>query len=650
MQEKTIKKFFEATNAIVISEMYLNEFLDNGEISIDNLKSYSSGHLGTSMSINFILANLYYFLNQSKLTSKIVVGTGHAGVSLMANLWLNGTLKKYYPNYSQDRIGLNNLIKDFGSTIRSEINPEYPETIYDGGELGYSLGVAYGYAIDTNTDIVPCIIGDGEAETGTITSAWQLAKTLNTKSKVLPIINLNGLKMSSPSFLSTLTDEELKNCFTSLGYQVTIVDSNDKSVTEAISDMQKALSNTKSLDHPLIIFKSLKGYTLEKYAGTIAVHKNPLASVSKVEKLKIISEMLKKYDSNIFDDNNQLLPVFNSFSTIPNKDELKPLTNSNNDVSPDEYLYELLASSNGRIFSPDEIYSNQFPNCAKLAIEYLNENLLLAIYQGYTMAGNLGYYISYEGFMPIVSSMITQYYKYLKQKQKASFTEIKYPLNFILTSTCWENTYSHQNPDFINTLFEKNDELYNVLYPKDKISAIGCIREFGKIKDKINVLTLSKRHDTIYSQNDTYQEIEIIKDIKDPDLVLVATGDYMLDIIIKAYNELTNNGKKIKVIYVTKPQILSTNNHDSLSDEEFTKYFDKDAPIIYLYCGYAHSIKSLLFDRNINCQVLGYNDEISVFGSIDNNTLSNKVSVYDIIKVCQNKIKRRVLRREESGK
>ena len=124
----------------------------------------------------------------------------------------------------------------------------------------------------------------------------------------------------------------------------------------------------------------------------------------------------------------------------------------------------------------------------------------------------------------------------------------------------------------------------------------------------------------------------------------------MLDIIIKTYNELTNNGKKIKVIYVAKPQILSTNNPDSLSDEEFTKYFDKDAPIIYLYCGYAHSIKSLLFDRNINCQVLGYNDEISVFGSIDNNTLSNKVSVYDIIKICQNKIKRRVLRREESGK
>ena len=127
MQEDVlIKKYFYNLNYIVLCEMYLNEYLKPDVIEEKDLKKYNPGHLGTSLSLNFIQANLNYFLNKNKLTSKTVIGTGHAGVSLISNLWLNGILKDYYPKYSLDKKGLNNVIKDFAETIRSEINPEYP--------------------------------------------------------------------------------------------------------------------------------------------------------------------------------------------------------------------------------------------------------------------------------------------------------------------------------------------------------------------------------------------------------------------------------------------------------------------------------------------------------------------------------------------
>ena len=222
MQE--IKNYVNASNKIVLALMYLNNYPNNREIELSDIKDYNPGHLGCSTSINFILANLYHYLNENNLTSKTIIGTGHAGASLITNLWLNSTLEENNPKYKRNIDGLNNLIKDFGVLIRSEINPEYPESIYDGGELGYSLGVSLGYAINTEEDIIPCIIGDGESETGTLSSSWQIPKILETKSKVIPIINLNGLKMGSESILSKLKKEDLEKFFSSLGYNVYIVD------------------------------------------------------------------------------------------------------------------------------------------------------------------------------------------------------------------------------------------------------------------------------------------------------------------------------------------------------------------------------------------------------------------------------------------
>ncbi len=659
-----IKKYFEAANSIVISEMYLKEYLNSSEITEEDLKNYNPGHLGSSMSINFILSNLYFFLNEKKLNSKLIIGTGHSGVSLLANLWLNGTLEIYDERYSKNREGLNNLISDFGKNIRSEINPQYPKTIYDGGELGYCLGVAYGYALKSDKDIIPCIIGDGEAETGTLSSSWQLNKLLKTKSKILPIINLNGLKMGSKSYLSLLSNEELNEYFKILGYDVEIVDAlNSYDLNKLIDSMQSKLNKSLNKENPLIIFKSLKGFTLKDscgitFQGKRQVHKNPLQNFDKIEKLKIVKSFLSSYDNNIFDVNGNLLEMFSKFSIIDTDDYsclVKKVNTDaeikNQDIEKFEiYLNEVLNKNNSLAFSPDEIHSNKLSKISDKTIEILNENLLQAIYQGYTLSGNVGFYISYEGFMPIISSMITQYYKQLKQKSNIPSKNKNNSLNYILTSTCFENTYSHQNPDFVNTLLEKpDDKFYNVFYPKDVNNLIKCIDFMLDTRDTINVVTTSKRHTKSYQNyNDSNIEIETLIECDNPDLILCATGDYMLDKSIDLYNNLKDN-YNIKIVYVTKPQILSVNSNSSLDDVILRNYFDDNIPIIYLFMGYASNIKSLIYERGLDCTVLGYNDGISNFGSIDNNFEQNKLSTEYLKSICEEKIdshkKIKVLRR-----
>ena len=241
-----ILRHYYASNYIVLSSMYLKEYKQSNNLTKEDLKEYNSGHLGTSTGVNFILSNLNYFLHENNITSKTVIGTGHSGVALLAQNWLNGNLEQHNLKYTKNVKGLNNLIQDFGNEIRTEINPQYPNNIYDGGELGYSLAVSYGYALEGDEKLIPCIIGDGEAETATLSSSWYLNKLLSTKSKVLPIINLNELKMSSRSYFSLFNNDELISYFSILGYNPQIIDANkEENITNLIIKMQDALNNTK---------------------------------------------------------------------------------------------------------------------------------------------------------------------------------------------------------------------------------------------------------------------------------------------------------------------------------------------------------------------------------------------------------------------
>lgn len=650
LKETLIKKYFYISNYLVLSQMYLKEYKRVSELTIDDLKEYNPGHLGSSLGVNFILSNLNYFLNQEKLTSQLIIGTGHSGVSLLTNQWLNGTLSGYYDEYSQNIVGLNNLIKDFGIKIRSEINPQYPDTIYDGGELGYSLPVAYGYAINSDVDIVPCIIGDGEAETGTISASWYLNKLLDTKSRVLPILNLNGLKMGSGSYLSNLTDDELINYFSSLGYNVDIIDSYKyNNLEDLILRMQESLTNSVKIENPLIIFRAPKGFTIGnlpsyEIENTASSHKNPLINFNdKYEKLEAIKTLLSKYESEIFDKEGNLLSEFSDyFKNIPKKnnncDIMVPEVDGHkyfiNIEYAEQFLVDFLTQNKTLVFSPDEIYSNKMGKLNSFGcFELLNENVLQGLLQGYVQAGNPGLFIGYEGFMPILSSMIAQYYKFLLQKDRLPIKTSKPSLNYLLTSICWENTYSHQNPGFVDELLLKNDAYYNVMYPKDGNNLLKCLIESLSKKDSINIITVSKRGNKQYQTIDTANtRIDIMQDCDVPELVLCVTGDYMLGLAYKVADSL---GIKVRIVYITNPKILDINSKDSLTEEEFDMYFG-NLPVVYLFYGYPNIIKSMLYERNANFNVLGYNDQISAFGGIEQNLDANGLSISSIVDECMN--------------
>ncbi len=651
-EKELIKNYFYAANSLVIYLMYLEKY-PKGNIE-SNLKKYNPGHLGTSLSVNFLLANLYYFLNKYNIKSQSVIGTGHSATALISNLWLNGTLKEYYKEYSSDIEGLNNLIKDFGTKLRSEINPQYPETIYDGGELGYSLGVAYGYALDTDASLVPCIIGDGEAETGTLSSAWQLNKILKMKSKVLPIINLNGLKMGSKSYLSLLTNNELINLFSSFGYNVNIVDcTNEEDIFHEIETMQNSLENALNQEAPLIIFKSHKGFTLPSvdnidFQNLIEVHKNPLQKYGTSKKVEIIVAFLKKWQTEIFDSTGKVLSSFNKFRPPNNKCITKKVASTaynydkhiGNMNNLEQYLLAKLSKNNTMIFSPDELQSNMLGKLKDHSIEILNENLLQALYQGYVNAGNSGIFIAYEGFMSIISSMIAQYYKYLQQKEVCINKIQRNALNYILTSTAWENCFSHQNPDFVNNLLIKKDNHYNIFYPKDGKELIKILEFAFSSYDQINIITISKRHTLEYCEYESSSNyIDVLIENNSPDIILCATGDYMLDYAFKIYEKLKEK-YRIKLIYITNPKILDTNSKHALSEDDFKAYFPDNLPIIYFFMGYPSIIKALLYDRNVDCKIIGYADGLSITGRLDETLEKNNLNVLDIIKLCEKKLRR----------
>ena len=650
-EKELINNYFNAANSLVIYLMYLEKYSIDKNIET-NLKKYNPGHLGTSLSINFLLANLYYFLNKYNIKSQQIIGTGHSATSLISNLWLNGTLKKYYNEYSLDIEGLNNLINDFGTKLRSEINPQYPETIYDGGELGYSLGVAYGYALDSDASLVPCIIGDGEAETGTLSSSWQLNKILKTKSKVLPIINLNGLKMSSKSYLSLLTNDELIGLFSSFGYNVNIVDcTNEKNILCGIEKMQNCLKNSIKQESPLIIFKSHKGFTLPNvenvnFRDLIEVHKNPLQKYDDSKKSKIVAAFLNNWQTEIFDSTGNVLPLFDKFRPPYNECITKKIEfidyiydkHIGNVRNLEQYLILKLAKNKGVIFSPDELRSNMLENLKNNSIEILNENLLQALYQGYINAGNNGVYIAYEGFMPIISSMVAQYYKYLQQK-KLSINQIpRNSLNYILTSTALENCFSHQNPDFVDSLLIKNDSYYNIFYPKDSKELIKILEYTFSSHDMINIITFSKRHNVEYCEYEgSNNYIDVLVDDNSPDIVLCATGDYMLDYAFQIYEKLKDK-YRIKLIYVTNPKILDVNSDHALSENVFKDYFPDNKPIIYFFMGYPSIIKALLYDRKVDCKIIGYEDGLSITGRLDETLEKNNFNSENIIEFCEKKM------------
>jgi xylulose-5-phosphate/fructose-6-phosphate phosphoketolase len=285
--------------------------------------------------LNFIYVHLNRVIKQYDLNMIYIAGPGHGGPALVANTYLEGTYSEVYPNISGDAEGMKKLFKQFSfpDGIPSHAAPETPGSIHEGGELGYSIFHAFGAAFDNSDLIVACVVGDGEAETGPLATAWHSNKFLNPihDGAVLPILHLNGYKIANPTMLARISHKELEDLFVGYGYKPYFVEGSkpkvmhemmaatlDKVITEIQKIQQRARSNrlAKCPRWPMIILRSPKGWTGPKKVDGLKTegfwrsHQVPLAELkTKPAHIKILEQWMKSYKpEELFDKNGRLLP------------------------------------------------------------------------------------------------------------------------------------------------------------------------------------------------------------------------------------------------------------------------------------------------------------------------------------------------------
>src|SRR6202163_2070241 len=222
-EARKLDAYWRAANYLSVGQIYLydNPLLTE-PLKLEHVKARLLGHWGTTPGLNLIYAHCNRAIVKFDLDMIYVCGPGHGGPGMVANSWLEGSYTERFPNITQDDQGMQRLFKQFSfpGRIPSHAAPETPGSIHEGGELGYSLAHAYGAVFDNPDLIAACVIGDGEAETGSLAASWHSNKFLNPArdGAVLPILHLNGYKIAGPTVLARIPDEELHQLLRGYGY------------------------------------------------------------------------------------------------------------------------------------------------------------------------------------------------------------------------------------------------------------------------------------------------------------------------------------------------------------------------------------------------------------------------------------------------
>jgi len=326
--------YWRAANYLSVGQIYLQDNpLLKESLVLAHVKRMLLGHWGTTPGQNFIYVHLNRVIKKYDLDMIYVSGPGHGGPAVVANTYLEGTYSEIYPNITQDEAGLKKLFKQFSfpGGIPSHASPECPGSIHEGGELGYSLSHAFGAVFDNPSLIVACVIGDGEAETGPLATAWHSNKFLNprTDGAVLPIVHLNGYKISNPTLLARISHEELDALLRGYGWIPFFVTGEEPelmhqamaatldAVVTQIQQIQRDARARNVLTRPrwpMIVFASPKGWTGPKIVdgrrveGTFRSHQVPLAvSAENPAHLPLLEKWLRSYrPQELFDERGRL--------------------------------------------------------------------------------------------------------------------------------------------------------------------------------------------------------------------------------------------------------------------------------------------------------------------------------------------------------
>jgi xylulose-5-phosphate/fructose-6-phosphate phosphoketolase len=331
-----INAYWRAANYLSVGQLYLRDNpLLREPLKLSHVKSMLLGHWGTTPGQNFIYVHLNRVIKKYDLDMIYISGPGHGGPALVGNTYLEGTYSEVYPNITQDEAGLKKLFTQFSfpGGIPSHVSPECPGSIHEGGELGYSLSHAFGAAFDNPEMIIACVVGDGEAETGPLATAWHSNKFLNpvTDGAVLPILHLNGYKIANPTVLARITHDELDQLLRGYGWKPYFVEGDEPepmhhlmaaTLEKAIGEIRQMQSNARDTNDatrprwPMIVLNSPKGWTGPKVVdglqieGTFRAHQIPLLMDSEhPDHLKLLENWMKSYKpEELFDEKGRLLP------------------------------------------------------------------------------------------------------------------------------------------------------------------------------------------------------------------------------------------------------------------------------------------------------------------------------------------------------
>ena len=474
-----------------------------------------------------------------------------------------------------------------------------------------------------------------------------------------------------------------------------------------IKDIKNRSKKSKKMDrpiYPVIILKTPKGWTGIKslddkdIENSFRSHQVPvLVDESHPENLKILEKWLKSYKvDELFDENGKLIKELKAIAPKGDKRmSANPITNgglllqnlklhdyTNYGLTFEEHgsinasdMYTLGAylkdvidnNENFRIFGPDEALSNRFNEVFKVTNrkwsadtletdEYLapdgkvidsilSEHVCEGLLEGYILTGRHGIIHSYEAFIRIIDSMVSQHAKWLKMCEEIPWRKDISSLNIILTSHCWQqdhNGFTHQDPGFLNHIITKKANAVRVYLPFDANTLLSCANHILQTKNYINVIVASKHERPQWLSIEEAKEhcakgVDIFDWASDenPDVVLACAGDTPTLEVLAATQIIKDNIPELRVRVVNVVDLMklvSNEDHShGLTNDEYNELFTKDKPIIFAFHGYPHLIHQLTYKRfNQNMHVHGYKEEGTITTPFDMRVL-NKLDRYHLI-------------------
>ncbi|MFD3447624.1 phosphoketolase [Microbacteriaceae bacterium 4G12] len=724
--------YWRAANYISVGQLYLKDNpLLKEPIKASDIKVKPIGHWGTIPGQNFIYAHLNRIINKYDLNMFFIEGPGHGGQVMVSNSYLDGSYTEIYPEITQDIQGMKKLFKQFSfpGGIASHAAPETPGSIHEGGELGYALSHGVGAILDNPDLISAVVVGDGEAETGPLAASWFANMFINpiNDGVVLPILHLNGFKISNPTILSRKTNEELTLYFKGMGWEPFFVEGDDHdkihqemaealdTIIERIESIQKNARENNDTSRPMwpmLVLRSPKGWTGPKeWAGvpnenSFRAHQVPIpVDQNNLQHLDALIDWMKSYKpEELFDETGLLKPEFAELTPKGDKRmAMNPVTNAGDLIkdlhlpnfrdyaldnsNPGEVVAQDMAvlgkyirdvilknedNRNFRIFGPDETMSNRLgpafevtkrqwlgeiiePNDEFLAADgrvidsQLSEHQAEGMLEGYVLTGRHGFFASYEAFLRVVDSMITQHFKWLRKATEQEWRSDIPSLNVVATSTVFQqdhNGYTHQDPGILGHLADKKPEFIREYLPADANSLLAVFDTVLNDRQKINLIVSSKHPRPQWFTAEEAKEL-VDNGLKiidwastdqggEPDVVFASAGTEPTIESLAAISILHDKLPDLKIRYINVVDLLKLRSQKldprGLSDEEFDSFFTKDKPVIFAFHGYEGLIKDLFFDRhNHNLHVHGYRENGDITTPFDMRVL-NQMDRFDLVK------------------